>query len=228
MRSTIRASSARSASWASDISSRNPAARGAVLLEQRLRHDGRPRDDLLHPLDEVTLVDLLGRVGSGLGRGDLRRLEHGVLDVAPAPRVALGERVKIDVVGEGCLLRVELDVPDPLPLRRIGHLEQDMGADPALERRIHVGGEIGREDDDAGEGLQLVQEHVDHRVGLAVDGRLHEANRRPAMVSDSSKKSTASCRSAARNTEATCLAVCPTHRDSSSEYRTTSSFRWSV
>ena len=43
------------------------------------------------------------------------------------------------------------------------------------------------------------------------------------MASASSKKSTASCRSAARNTEATCLAVCPTQRDSSSEYRTTSS-----
>ena len=52
--------------------------------------------------------------------------------------------------------------------------------------------------------------------------------RRPAIASASSKKSTASCRSAARNTEATCLAVCPTQRDSSSEYRTTSSLRLSV
>ena len=43
-----------------------------------------------------------------------------------------------------------------------------------------------------------------------------DANRRPAMASASSKKSTAFCRSAARNTLATCLAVCPTQRDSSS------------
>ena len=70
-------------------------------------------------------------------------------------------------------------MPDPLPLRRVGHLEQDMGADPALEGRIHVGGEIGGEDDDAGEGLELVQEHVDHRVGLAVDGRLHRGEPPP-------------------------------------------------
>ena len=41
-------------------------------------------------------------------------------------------------------------------------------------------------------------------------------NRRPAMASASSKKSTASSRSAVRKTLATCLEVCPTQRDSSS------------
>ena len=68
---------------------------------------------------------------------------------------------------------MELDAPDPLPLLHVRHLEQDVRANAALEGRVHVGGEVGREDDDAGKGLELVQQHVDDRVGLAVDGRLH-------------------------------------------------------
>ena len=117
-RSATSASSARSASCPSDISSITP---GGPALAASSNSDWPmtvvPRDDLLHPLDEVTLVNPLGGVGAGLGGGDLRGLEHRVLDVAPAPGVGLGQRAKVDVVGQRRLPGVELHPPDPLPRR---------------------------------------------------------------------------------------------------------------
>ena len=117
-------------------------------------------------------IRLLG-VGPGLGRGDLGGLEHRVLDVAAASGVALRQRREVHVVGQRCLPGVELHPPDPLPRLGVGHLEEDVGADPALEGGVDVGGQVGGEDDHAGEALQLVQQHVHHRVGLALVGRVH-------------------------------------------------------
>ena len=68
---------------------------------------------------------------------------------------------------------MQLHLPDPLPLLRIGHLEQNVGANAPLERGVHVRGQIGREDDDTREGLELVEEHVDDRVGFALHRCLH-------------------------------------------------------
>jgi hypothetical protein len=68
---------------------------------------------------------------------------------------------------------VNLHLPDPLTLLDIGHLEQDMGANSALERRIDVGGQIGGEDDHSGESLQLMQEHVHDAVGFTLVSRVH-------------------------------------------------------
>ncbi len=56
-----------------------------------------------------------------------------------------------------------------------------MGADSPLERRIDVGREVGGEDDDAGKGLQLVQQDVDDRVGLAL---VRHAHRREPPTGD--------------------------------------------
>src|SRR5262245_38613833 len=87
-----------------------------------------------------------------LSRGH-RRLEHGVSDVATARLECFAERTEIDVFAERRQDRVDLDAPDLLALLDPGHLEQDVRADPPLERRIEVRGQVGREDDDAREAL---------------------------------------------------------------------------
>jgi hypothetical protein len=60
-----------------------------------------------------------------------------------------------------------------------GHLEEHVRADAPLERRIEVGGQVGGEHHHAVERLELVQQHVHHRVGLAVVGLLRAAGRAP-------------------------------------------------
>src|SRR5947208_11602243 len=65
-------------------------------------------------------------------------LFRSVLDVAAGDGVALRQRVEIDVVRQGRLLRVELDAPDLLALLGAGHLEHDVGADAALRSEEHT------------------------------------------------------------------------------------------
>jgi hypothetical protein len=121
----------------------------------------------------VALVDPLLGVGAGLGGRDLGRLEHRVLDVAAAPGIRLGQRAEVHVLRERGLSGVELHPPDPLALFHVRHVEEDVGADPPLERGVNVGGEVGREDHYAGEGLQLVQQDVHDRVRLPLVRRAH-------------------------------------------------------
>ena len=216
-RSPTSASSARSASCPSDISSMTPAGGRAALVEQRLAHHGGAGDDLLHALDEVALVDPLVRVGPGLGGGDLRRLEHGVLDVAAAPRIAprrapgnRRRRPAASSAGWSCTCQIRsrsstLGISNRMWVRIRRSKAGSMLA-ARLVAKMTTPGKVS-----SSCSSTLTTELASRSTAACM-----EANRRPAMASASSKNSTASCRSAARNTEATCLAVCPTQRDSSS------------
>jgi hypothetical protein len=73
---------------------------------------------------------------------------------------------------------VDLHAPDLLALLDPRHLEEHVRADPPLERRVEVGGEVGGEDDHAVERLQLAQEDAHHRVRLALV-RVAAADRPP-------------------------------------------------
>jgi hypothetical protein len=95
------------------------------------------------------------------------RFEHRIPDIAAAQRVPFGQRAEIHVVGERRARGMHLHTPDLLALLDAGHLEQDVRANATFERRIEIRRQIGREDDHAVEAFELLQQHVDHRVGLA-------------------------------------------------------------
>jgi hypothetical protein len=115
------------------------AARRRVVGQERLAHHRLAGEHVLHRPLEVALVDALAQVGPGLGGGRRGGLEHRVLDVAAARRVARGERVEVDVVGQRRALGVHLHAPDARALGRPRHLEQHVRADAPPERRVEVG-----------------------------------------------------------------------------------------
>ena len=73
---------------------------------------------------------------------------------------------------------MHLHAPDLFALVHTWHLEQHVRANPSLECGIEIRREVGGEDDDAVEALDLLQQHVDHGVRLA-DEPVIERRRSP-------------------------------------------------
>src|SRR3982750_571977 len=64
---------------------------------------------------------------------------------------------------------MQLHLPDAFALLDAGHLEEYVGADASFERRVEVGREVRREDDDAVEVLERGERHVDGGFRLALE-----------------------------------------------------------
>ena len=109
-------------------------------------------------------LDALGALG---GRRQ-SRFQDRIADIAAADLVLLRERAEIDVAGKRGQRRMHLHAPDLFAIVDLRHGEQDVRADPPLEGRIEIRGEIRCEDHDAVEPLELLQEHVHDGVAFAL------------------------------------------------------------
>ena len=139
------------------------------VIKQRLAHRTLAGDYLANAVLEVALMKRLRRIGARLGCGRQRRLEHGVPDIAAAHGIFFSKRPKVHVIGQRRQCRVHLHPPDLLAFVHGRHLEQHVGADAPLERRVEVCRKIGREDHHAAKRFELLKQHVDHEVTFALE-----------------------------------------------------------
>src|SRR6185436_16161085 len=98
--------------------------------------------------------------------GDEGGALDGDLDVAAGELEALGELAVEDALDRGA--RGEGAPPEPLADVDRGERELDVVGEPAPEREVDRLGEVRRQDREAAEALEALQEVVDLEVGVAI------------------------------------------------------------
>jgi hypothetical protein len=108
--------------------------------------------------------------GGALGGAVVGGAEEGVLDVAASEVVGAGEFGEVEVKARG--LGGDEGAPDGFALGGVGGGEADLEEDAAGEGGVHVGFEVGGEEEGAVEALHFLEEVVDGHVLVAVLGAL--------------------------------------------------------
>src|SRR5439155_23903301 len=109
-----------------------------LISEDRLPHYLTCRDHFFHGGFKVPLPDLFPQVRAWFGSSSGRGLNNCILDVSSARNVSFGQLLKIDVLCQGCLSRMDLQLPNLGPFFRAWHLKKYMCADTPLECRVEI------------------------------------------------------------------------------------------
>ena len=155
---------AASGSGARVASTRRRSGRGSFIAAASAQP--RPRLAELLVLAPQRVLDVLGGDHAAVAGGEVRGRERGGLDVA-AGQLGRGERVPVEL--RRARPRAGTSAARAAcAARASGSSKRIDEAQPAQERLVDRGCAVGRQDDEAGERLDPLQQVVDLEVGVAV------------------------------------------------------------